>query len=79
MLLVEPETAPDDLNRPTTAAEKSSDPYSYPHGLGPPLKHVRKRRFRKKLSKRVTYYLLHLRIMCISLTFVKTGFRQSKK
>ncbi|KAL1931387.1 hypothetical protein VTP01DRAFT_9529 [Rhizomucor pusillus] len=52
MLLVEPETAPDDLNRPTTAAEKSSDPYSYPHGLGPPLKHVRKRRFRKKLSKR---------------------------
>ncbi|KAI8374114.1 TAFII55 protein conserved region-domain-containing protein [Radiomyces spectabilis] len=30
----------------------SADPYMYPHGLTPPLKHVRKRRFRKKLSKR---------------------------
>ncbi|CAO3625042.1 unnamed protein product [Cunninghamella blakesleeana] len=29
-----------------------TDPYSYPHGLTPPLKYVRKRRFRKKLSKR---------------------------
>ncbi|KAF7727415.1 hypothetical protein EC973_007579 [Apophysomyces ossiformis] len=29
-----------------------ADPYTYPHGLTPPLKHVRKRRFRKKLSKR---------------------------
>ncbi|KAI8343354.1 TAFII55 protein conserved region-domain-containing protein [Chlamydoabsidia padenii] len=29
-----------------------TDPYMYPHGLTPPLKYVRKRRFRKKLSKR---------------------------
>ncbi|KAL1916385.1 uncharacterized protein VTP21DRAFT_5576 [Calcarisporiella thermophila] len=29
------------------------DDYIWPHGITPPLKHVRKRRFRKRLSKRV--------------------------
>lgn len=27
--------------------------YVYPHGLTPPLKHVRKRRFRKRVNRRV--------------------------
>lgn len=29
------------------------DDYIWPHGVTPPLRHVRKRRFRKRLSKRV--------------------------
>ena len=51
-----------------TAAEESqgnsrlhgTDPFMYQHGLTPPLKHVRRRRFRKKLSKRVTYTRIFL-------------------
>lgn len=27
--------------------------YVWPHGITPPLKHVRKRRFRKRISRRV--------------------------
>ncbi|KAI9005490.1 TAFII55 protein conserved region-domain-containing protein [Phycomyces nitens] len=42
----------EDAFMPPNNGRHSTDPYSYPHGLAPPLKHVRKRRFRKKLSKR---------------------------
>ena len=28
------------------------DEYIWPHGISPPLRHVRKRRFRKRLSRR---------------------------
>lgn len=31
--------------------------YIYPHGITPPLKHVRKRRFRKRVNKRVCFSL----------------------
>ncbi|KAI7868276.1 TAFII55 protein conserved region-domain-containing protein [Spinellus fusiger] len=51
MLLVEGPSKEE--NAPSLANGKhSTDPYAYQHGLAPPLKHVRKRRFRKKLSKR---------------------------
>jgi len=35
-----------------TAAALKVDDYIWPHGLTPPLRHVRKRRFRKRLSRR---------------------------
>ena len=54
MLLVDdgtglPEEHP---NLNNSMLRSGSDPFVYQHGLTPPLKHVRKRRFRKKLSKR---------------------------
>lgn len=52
MLLVDPTAGPEPFI-PQTNNRVDTDPYSFPHGLTPPLKHVRKRRFRKKLSKRV--------------------------
>ncbi|KAF1800931.1 TAFII55 protein conserved region-domain-containing protein [Mucor lusitanicus] len=51
MLLVDP-TSGSEPFIPQTNSRLETDPYSYPHGLTPPLKHVRQRRFRKKLSKR---------------------------
>ncbi|KAI9261532.1 TAFII55 protein conserved region-domain-containing protein [Phascolomyces articulosus] len=47
MLLVDDGTVPSE--EPNM---RSGDPYVFQHGLTPPLKHVRRRRFRKKLSKR---------------------------
>jgi transcription initiation factor TFIID subunit 7 len=35
-----------------TASALNVDDYSWPHGITPPLRHVRKRRFRKRLSRR---------------------------
>lgn len=52
MLLVDP-TSGSEPFIPQTNSRLETDPYSFPHGLTPPLKHVRQRRFRKKLSKRV--------------------------
>ncbi|KAI8980258.1 TAFII55 protein conserved region-domain-containing protein [Pilobolus umbonatus] len=51
MLLVDPTAGPEPFI-PQLNGRHETDPYNYPHGLTPPLKHVRKRRFRKKLSKR---------------------------
>lgn len=33
------------------------DEFIWPHGITPPLHHVRKRRFRKRVNKRVIYLL----------------------
>lgn len=35
-----------------TASALNVDDYIWPHGLTPPLRHVRKRRFRTRLSRR---------------------------
>lgn len=35
-----------------TAGSLKVDEYVWPHGLTPPLRHVRKRRFRKRVSRR---------------------------
>ncbi|CAO3656365.1 unnamed protein product [Mucor hiemalis] len=51
MMLVDPASGSDPFI-PQTNGRHETDPYNYPHGLTPPLKHVRQRRFRKKLSKR---------------------------
>ncbi|KAG1441111.1 hypothetical protein G6F56_011631 [Rhizopus delemar] len=51
MLLVDPASGSEPYV-PQANGRHETEPYSYPHGLTPPLKHVRKRRFRKKLSKR---------------------------
>ncbi|KAJ2962876.1 hypothetical protein NQZ79_g2124 [Umbelopsis isabellina] len=50
MLLVEPHSQdePNALNN----VRRNAEFYLYPDGITPPLKHVRKRRFRKRLSKR---------------------------
>lgn len=53
MLLVDP-TSGSEPFIPQTNGRLETDPYNFPHGLTPPLKHVRQRRFRKKLSKRVS-------------------------
>ncbi|KAI9493420.1 TAFII55 protein conserved region-domain-containing protein [Zychaea mexicana] len=49
MLLVDDGTTP---SEEANSRVSSSDPYMFQHGLTPPLKYVRRRRFRKKLSKR---------------------------
>ncbi|ORZ16545.1 TAFII55 protein conserved region-domain-containing protein [Absidia repens] len=51
MLVVDNATLDAPINQQMNGRHHA-DPYSYPHGLTPPLKYVRKRRFRKKLSKR---------------------------
>ncbi|KAI9480765.1 MAG: TAFII55 protein conserved region-domain-containing protein [Benjaminiella poitrasii] len=51
MILVDPASGSEPFI-PQINNRVDTDPYSFPHGLTPPLKHVRKRRFRKKLSKR---------------------------
>ncbi|KAG1057426.1 hypothetical protein G6F43_000734 [Rhizopus delemar] len=51
MLLVDPTSGNEPFVQQTNGRHET-EPYNYPHGLTPPLKHVRKRRFRKKLSKR---------------------------
>ncbi|KAH8827068.1 TAFII55 protein conserved region-domain-containing protein [Flagelloscypha sp. PMI_526] len=50
MLLVEKPVKPDDAG----PSQKSFniEEFIYPHGLTPPLKHVRKRRFRKRVNRR---------------------------
>lgn len=35
-----------------TASALNVDDYIWPHGITPPLRHARKRRFRKRLSRR---------------------------
>jgi transcription initiation factor TFIID subunit 7 len=35
-----------------TAAPLKVDDYIWPHGITPPLRHVRKRRFRKRMSRK---------------------------
>ncbi|GAB5592585.1 hypothetical protein Unana1_07485 [Umbelopsis nana] len=50
MLLVEPHSQ--DEPSSTYGTRRNADYYLYPDGITPPLKHVRKRRFRKRLSKR---------------------------
>lgn len=35
------------------------DEYIWPHGITPPLHHVRKRRFRKRINKRVSALITH--------------------
>lgn len=35
-----------------TASALNVDDYIWPHGITPPMRHVRKRRFRKRLSRR---------------------------
>ncbi|KAI8977036.1 TAFII55 protein conserved region-domain-containing protein [Mycotypha africana] len=51
MIIVDPASGSEPFI-PERNNKLDTDPYAYPHGLTPPLKHVRKRRFRKKLSKR---------------------------
>jgi transcription initiation factor TFIID subunit 7 len=76
MLLVDPTTGPEPFI-PQTNGRLETDPYSYPHGLTPPLKHVRQRRFRKKLSKRVSKQKTKLNFLQInSCGFI---YRQLKK
>ena len=53
MLLVESQTG---NNQSATEGDKFDiEDYIYPHGITPPLKHVRKRRFRKRANKRVSH------------------------
>jgi TATA-binding protein-associated factor Taf7 len=51
MLIVEREITEIPQNLPAMPAES----YQWPDGIAPPLKQVRKRRFRKRFSKRVRY------------------------
>lgn len=51
MLLVEEEVA--DEAQVTKDRAFNIEDFIYPHGLLPPLKHVRKRRFRKRINRRV--------------------------
>lgn len=43
---------PVDQEAEITSSALNVDDYVWPHGLTPPLRHVRKRRFRKRLSRR---------------------------
>lgn len=52
MLVVDDGSSKDESQVPPP---RSTDPYTFDHGITPPLKHVRRRRFRQKLSKRVSY------------------------
>jgi transcription initiation factor TFIID subunit 7 len=55
MLIVEPGTVKVETAQAKareTAANFDVDDYVYPHGLTPPLRYVRKRRFRKRTNKR---------------------------
>ncbi|ORY91940.1 TAFII55 protein conserved region-domain-containing protein [Syncephalastrum racemosum] len=52
MLLIENASKENNTHNSTAQMNVANDPYTFNHGLTPPLKHVRKRRFRKKLSKR---------------------------
>ncbi|CDS08034.1 hypothetical protein LRAMOSA01983 [Lichtheimia ramosa] len=49
MLVVDDGSSKDESQVPPP---RSTDPYTFDHGITPPLKHVRRRRFRQKLSKR---------------------------
>lgn len=54
MLLVEEEMIQDEAEVTKGRAFNIED-FIFPHGITPPLKHVRKRRFRKRANKRVSY------------------------
>lgn len=70
MLLVESQTG---NSQSATEGEKFDiEDYIYPHGITPPLKHVRKRRFRKRANKRVSRLLKGIRPLTDYL------YRQSK-
>lgn len=38
------------------------DEFIWPHGVTPPLRHVRKRRFRKRVNRRVSVYTFHYQL-----------------
>jgi transcription initiation factor TFIID subunit 7 len=59
MLLVDPASGSEPFI-PQINGRLETDPYNFSHGLTPPLKHVRQRRFRKKLSKRVIKVLSYI-------------------
>ncbi|SGY73152.1 BQ5605_C005g03267 [Microbotryum silenes-dioicae] len=50
MLLVDEDEIQDEAD--VTKEAFNIEDFSYPHGITPPLKHVRKRRFRKRINKR---------------------------
>lgn len=52
MILVDPTSGSEPFIPQSNGRHETTDPYNFSHGLTPPLKHVRQRRFRKKLSKR---------------------------
>jgi transcription initiation factor TFIID subunit 7 len=60
MLLVEEEIA--DEAEVTKDQAFNIEDFIFPHGLTPPLKHVRKRRFRKRVNKRVSPFVSPSRI-----------------
>lgn len=39
------------------------DEFIWPHGLTPPLRHVRKRRFRKRVNRRVRLYNFYATVL----------------
>ena len=51
MLVVE-DKIPDE-NAMSSRGNFNIDEFIWPHGITPPLKHVRKRRFRKRVNRRV--------------------------
>ena len=38
------------------------DEFIWPHGVTPPLRHVRKRRFRKRVNRRVSVYTFYYQL-----------------
>lgn len=69
MMLVDPASGSDPFI-PQTNGRHETDPYNYPHGLTPPLKHVRQRRFRKKLSKRVKKRRVLIKTYVVLIVFL---------
>lgn len=43
-----------DKDEPTTSRNFNFEDFIWPHGITPPLHHVRKRRFRKRVNRRVS-------------------------
>jgi transcription initiation factor TFIID subunit 7 len=54
----EPQPPPEEQKPQKKKDNKVDKKYLYPHGITPPLKNVRKRRFRKTLKKKVGKGLL---------------------
>lgn len=48
------------------------DEFIWPHGITPPLHHVRKRRFRKRISRRVSYHCVAPNRILIVLQTIET-------
>lgn len=60
MLLVEPKQSQGASSNPEEEVSSKKDGFNiddfvYPHGITPPMKWVRKRRFRKRAHKRVSF------------------------